>query len=83
MDGRYQQGGVQKRCLGSLRPQVIFPDRLASARPEHEGWWPDPTGRHEMRYFDGMSWTWKIEDQGNQRVDPKGAPQTRQSPQRG
>ncbi|HEY7135723.1 MAG TPA: DUF2510 domain-containing protein [Acidimicrobiia bacterium] len=28
------------------------------------GWYPDPTGRHEVRYHDGSSWTQYVSDAG-------------------
>jgi hypothetical protein len=33
------------------------------------GWYPDPAGRHEHRYFDGSSWTANVSDAGTQSVD--------------
>ncbi len=33
------------------------------------GWKPDPNGRHEWRYFDGVSWTDKVSDAGNTATD--------------
>jgi Protein of unknown function (DUF2510) len=39
------------------------------------GWNPDPTGRHEYRYWDGGSWTDDVSDNGVTSVDPvAGAP---------
>lgn len=37
------------------------------------GWHPDPTGRHEHRYFDGSSWTDHVSDGGNLSTDPVAA----------
>ena len=34
------------------------------------GWYPDPTGRHEHRYWDGSRWTEQVGSQGRQRLDP-------------
>lgn len=34
------------------------------------GWHPDPTGRHQTRYFDGVSWTAHVSDNGVAGVDP-------------
>jgi hypothetical protein len=34
------------------------------------GWHPDPSGRHEMRYFDGTRWTDHVSDQGVVGADP-------------
>lgn len=37
------------------------------------GWYPDPSGRHEMRYFDGRAWTYDVSDRGKAgREEPSG-----------
>lgn len=36
------------------------------------GWFPDPLGRHEHRYFNGVSWTPDVSDGGQRLVDPLG-----------
>jgi len=44
------------------------------------GWYPDPTGRHQQRYWDGASWTQHVADAGGQGTDPldtKKAPRRR------
>jgi uncharacterized protein YxjI len=33
-------------------------------------WYPDPFGRHEMRYWDGAQWTEHVSSHGRQAVDP-------------
>src|SRR5688572_7027719 len=38
------------------------------------GWHPDPTGRHEHRYYDGTGWTDHVADGGNLSTDPVAAP---------
>lgn len=41
-------------------------------------WHPDPTGRHELRYWDGNAWTAHVSDrgvQGNDPLDQWGPPQ--------
>ncbi|HEX6568220.1 MAG TPA: septum formation family protein [Acidimicrobiales bacterium] len=38
------------------------------------GWNPDPTGRHEYRYWDGSTWTDDVSDSGVTSVDPVGGP---------
>jgi hypothetical protein len=40
------------------------------------GWNPDPTGRHEYRYWDGGSWTDDVSDNGVTSVDPVAAAPT-------
>ncbi|HWI43239.1 MAG TPA: AIM24 family protein [Nocardioides sp.] len=37
-------------------------------------WQPDPTGRHELRYWDGTQWTDHVSDQGTQSVSPLDVP---------
>ncbi|MEO5838644.1 MAG: phospholipid scramblase-related protein [Acidimicrobiales bacterium] len=39
------------------------------------GWFPDPLGRHEQRYWDGQQWSEHVTSHGRQGVDPPGAPQ--------
>ncbi|MCU1492189.1 MAG: hypothetical protein JWM85_3594 [Acidimicrobiaceae bacterium] len=34
------------------------------------GWYPDPGGRHELRYWDGRGWTDYVSDQGVRSEDP-------------
>jgi hypothetical protein len=36
------------------------------------GWYPDPNGRHELRYWDGSAWTEHISDAGEAGSDPVG-----------
>jgi hypothetical protein len=38
------------------------------------GWYPDPRGRHEHRYFDGTAWTDHVADGGRGSMDPVNAP---------
>ena len=38
------------------------------------GWNPDPTGRHEYRYWDGGNWTDDVSDNGVTAVDPVDGP---------
>lgn len=33
-------------------------------------WYPDPLGRHELRYYDGTQWTEHVSSNGRQSVDP-------------
>src|SRR5882762_3121038 len=35
------------------------------------GWYPDPSGRHEHRYWDGSGWTEHVASHGRQGVDPE------------
>ena len=38
------------------------------------GWHPDPSGRHQQRYWDGQAWTDAVADGGQQSSDPFTAP---------
>ena len=53
--------------------EPIVPDVPPSWAPD---WYPDPTGRHEVRYFDGMTWTEHVANNGLTAFDPiaDGAP---------
>ena len=35
-------------------------------------WYPDPFGRHELRYYDGTQWTEHVSNHGKQSIDPPG-----------
>lgn len=43
------------------------PTAQAQAPPS---WQPDPTGRHQFRYWDGSTWTEYVSDSGSQSTDP-------------
>lgn len=46
-------------------------------------WYPDPMGRHQLRYFDGAQWTEHVSSNGQQSLDPlapSAIPTTSQSP---
>lgn len=53
---------------GKEKPTTL---QRVQARPEGEGWHPDPLGRFDGRYFDGNEWT--------QHVGRVGADGTRQT----
>jgi uncharacterized protein YxjI len=46
-------------------------------------WYPDPFGRHELRYWDGAQWSHHVTSRGRQGIDPLvgGAPVPTESPQ--
>jgi uncharacterized protein YxjI len=37
-------------------------------------WYPDPHGRHELRYYDGTRWTDHVSSHGRQSIDPVQGP---------
>jgi uncharacterized protein YxjI len=40
--------------------------------PHPPDWYPDPYGRHELRYFDGTQWTEHVASHGRQSTDQPG-----------
>jgi putative membrane protein len=58
-----------------LRPKAVRPS-AASAMVEPAalapaGWFADPSGRHEWRYWDGTGWTDHVGDGGVASLDPR------------
>lgn len=54
---------------GSTMPPVIPPATPpAAAMPAN--WYADPSGRHQLRYWDGSTWTEHVSDNGSQATDP-------------
>jgi ankyrin repeat protein len=45
-------------------------DRATVGGEAPPGWFPDPTGRHDHRYWDGRVWTSAVSDRGVQSQDP-------------
>jgi uncharacterized protein YxjI len=41
----------------------------AGPAPHPQGWYPDPFGRHESRYWDGVRWTEHVASHGRQGID--------------
>lgn len=40
--------------------------------PDDAGWYPDPHGRYDHRWFDGATWTATVATAGQQLTDPQG-----------
>jgi Protein of unknown function (DUF2510) len=51
-------------------PPKTRPAYPVSATMASAGWRPDSMGRHELRYWDGASWTEHVVDAGSQSRDP-------------
>jgi hypothetical protein len=45
------------------------PPPLVAATVRPPEWLPDPTGRHELRYWDGSRWSAHVSDRGEQAWD--------------
>ena len=60
-------------CIGLVLVFFIKPHRNAAAvppPPPNAQWAADPTGRHELRLFDGRQWTANVSDRGISGWDP-------------
>ena len=54
-------------------PQSMAPQPVAPAQPVENppfGWYADPSGRHEKRYWDGTRWTEHVSDGEDRSTDP-------------
>ena len=66
--------------LIAIRPKVIAAQRQGSYIPSWPSqtpgaaWFPDPTGRHELRYWNGFAWTDSVSDRGYTAHDPISTP---------
>lgn len=49
---------------------VGFAPAAQAAPPAAGAWHPDPAGRHQLRWFDGSSWTPSVSDDGVTSTDP-------------
>jgi hypothetical protein len=47
------------------RPALVTREQKPS-----RGWYPDPTGAHQLRYFDGNRWLDDVADNGTMTSDP-------------
>lgn len=67
----YPGSGSTPAYPGSAPGAFSAPDRFPEpeSRPPF-GWYPDPSGRHEQRYWDGTRWTEHVSDHGQQSTEP-------------
>lgn len=52
------------------RQPGLAPPTDKAGRPALFGWYPDPTKRHSLRYWDGRFWSEHVADNGALAVDP-------------
>ena len=72
-DGRYC--AFLRRPVGSPTTSASAPAAAVSAAPATSGaapaaWYADPSGRFELRYWDGKEWTEHVARGGQQFTDP-------------
>lgn len=61
-------GHVSVRAKHGKQPELVPPPIDGQGVPT--GWYPDPRGRHQLRYWSGSSWTEHVSDQGRASIDP-------------
>jgi hypothetical protein len=55
--------------------QVVSGPAATAGHTQAAGWYPDPLGRHELRWWGGMSWMDAVRDGDVQDVDPVDPPE--------
>ncbi len=63
--------------LAAVVALVVLLVRSTARKTSGQGpgaWHPDPSGRHQLRYWDGQRWTDHVSDGGRSGVDPLGDP---------
>ncbi len=63
---RLQQWASQVHGTASVPTASGYP----TERPVVAQWYPDPSGRHELRYWEGSEWTAHVSDDGVVSQDP-------------
>lgn len=64
--------------LATIRPKVAAAQQgglafaVPPSYPAQGAWAADPTGRHQMRWWDGARWTEQVSDNGVPSTDPMG-----------
>jgi Protein of unknown function (DUF2510) len=66
-------GGASKQARRLVEALQTAPSAAPPAETpvpqQAAGWFPDASGRHELRYWDGTSWTEHVSDNGAQATD--------------
>ena len=70
--GGLTSGGINLTGSGPAAGTPAAGGAPAAAAPAG-GWHPDPTGRHQQRWWDGSAWTDQVADNGAVSTDPAGA----------
>lgn len=64
------QYGPDPKTEIAMAPGAVQPTSPPMATATPAGWFPDPTGRHQTRYWDGAAWTSHVSDNGAGSIDP-------------
>jgi Domain of unknown function (DUF4328)/Protein of unknown function (DUF2510) len=62
--------GRQEAAATALGPALPGAVPRGFGRPSPAAWHPDPTGRFDLRWWDGRLWTEHVTEDGRQAVDP-------------
>lgn len=62
-------GGASRRTGTGAQP-ASGPAAVQMPGAPPPGWFPDPTGRNEQRYWDGRAWTDAVVSNGQPGTDP-------------
>jgi hypothetical protein len=55
---------VVPAMAATASPALTAPSAAPASTSPAAGWHPDPSGRHELRWWDGARWTTTVHDQG-------------------
>ena len=70
-DTGYRMGGALPEALAAFAAAQAQPARQAGPVPSvPANWYKDPSGRFEMRYWNGTEWTEHVATAGKQSIDP-------------
>lgn len=69
-----RQAGYRVGLLGATGTPVVSGATHATSVQVTPGWHADPTGRHQMRYWNASGWTDHVSDDGVTALDPLGPP---------
>lgn len=67
---RTQAAAAQPPVPLADQPPPSGPPVIPAAPEVPAAWYPDPSGRHELRWWGGRTWAADVKDGGVQTVDP-------------
>jgi hypothetical protein len=63
-------GATAQQVQPAQQSQQTTPATASSTPSVPAGWYTDPSGRYELRYWDGTAWTEHVSRSGQQYTDP-------------